>query len=181
VYLLDELPKVFLRQYNKQLYSGNSRICIHQGRLNRTTSKVVVPSSATIQLLPSATRRRLYPTVGQSTYLVVRVTSTAGEDPGLTAEELEGAIFGTGALAQSVNPVSQYDACSQGKFILSPATGPNITNGIVEVVYNGQINGGNIVGSLQTAINQLVLQATGAKQLSAAADHLLFCLPDGTQ
>jgi hypothetical protein len=181
VYALDQLPKAFVRQYNRQLYSGNSRICIHQGQINRQKHQVVIPSNPTIQFLPGGSRRRrLYPATGQYTALVVLVTSTAGEDPGLTASQLEGTIFATGPYAQTATLTTQYAACSQNKFTLVPATGNNIVNGVLEVQYQGQVSGGAITGALQSAINQLVIQSVGVKTLAEAANHILFCLPNGT-
>ncbi len=184
VYALDQLPKAFVRQYKKQLYSGNARICIHQGHINRQKHQIVIPNNTSaIQLLPGMNRRRrrLYPTMGQNvTVLVVRVTSTAGEDPGLTASELEGSVFGTGPFARNATLLSQYAACSQGKWMLVPASGNSIVNGVLDVQYMGQVAGGDITGQLQSSINQLVLQSVGVQQLSDAANHIFFCLPTGT-
>ena len=184
VYNLDELPKWFVRRYENQLYSGYARICIHRGRANRHSHQIVVPNSTAVQLLSVSsrgisTRRRLYPTTGQNTVLVVRVTSTAGEDPGLSDSLLQGAIFGTGSGAQSVSFVSQYAACSQGKLTMVPYTQTNVVNGIFDIQYSGRISGQNITGTLQTALNNLVIKSLGVKYLSQSADHILYCLPTG--
>jgi hypothetical protein len=180
-YMLDQLPTSFIRRYKKQLYSGNARICIHQGHANRHNHQVVIPNSSAIQLLPANPdrSRRLYPSTGQNSVLVVRVTTTAGEDPGVSNGLLQGTIFGIGSSAQNATLISQYAACSQGKLTLFPFTGNNVVNGVLNVQYQGNISGNPVTGSIQSALNTLVLQGLGVSSLSQAADHLLFCLPDG--
>lgn len=183
VYRLDQLPKSFIRQYRQQLYSGKYKICIPKGRASRVFNQVVIPSNTTeVQLLPpdSNSHRELVSKTGDHTVLVVRVTSAAGEDPGLTADQLQGSIFGSGPIPQSASLVSQYGACSLGKLTMRPASGNTVINGVIEIQYPGQIAGGNIVGSLQTALLQQTKNQLGISDLSQAATHIMFCLPSGT-
>jgi hypothetical protein len=183
VYHLDQLPKTFVKQYEQQLYSGRYRICIPQGRASRVSNQVTVPNNADLQLLPpdDSNRRHLASKSGNHTVLVVRVTSTAGEDPGLTNEQLQGAFFGTGPTPQTSTLSSQYASCSLNQLTMRPASGNTVVNGIINVHHSGQIAGGNIVGALQAALLQETKNQLGISDLSEAADHIMFCLPGGTR
>lgn len=61
-----------------------------------------------------------------------------------------------------------------------PFSGSNVVDGVLNIQYQGQIKGNDITGLLSSALNRLVIQSLGVNDLTQAADHILFCLPNGT-
>jgi hypothetical protein len=187
VYLLEDLPLEFLKQYKDRLENGKSRICIPQGKPNRTTNKVDFSSITTPKYLGEQAiqkhghhRHLMNSPNGSHTVLAVVVSSTAGEvDPIATPTAVAGNIFGVGSMAQTVNVASQYKACSNGKLQIYAATGRNVVNGVLSVTISTKIAGSDVLG-LQNTLVTAVNNALGFTDIRYAATHVLFCLPNGT-
>jgi hypothetical protein len=193
VYRLDDLPQAFLKKYHKELSRGTARICIPQAIANRTSYKVDMQENVAPILLDETIRwgdrRRLRQhqqrqlttsPVGKHTVLVVLVSTTYGETPGLTATQLEGSIFGIGPTPQSNTMVTQYSNCSHGLLKMLPATGNNVVNGILNLQLNSRVAGGDLEGAFQTTLYSATAAKLGVSAISQAATHIMYCLPPGT-
>jgi hypothetical protein len=189
-YRLDDLPRDFQEKYAEQLHSGNSRICIPTGRANPETGRIEFhPNAESPRLLSSSVRHRelAVSATGTQTVLVVLVSSTAGESPGLTVDEVQGSVFGTGnssANYANATLVYQYGNCSNGVLQLKPATGPNVVGGVLQYVYPGTISGGSIDpgGAVYVGLTDGVLANFGyssTTSLKSVANHVMFCVPYG--
>jgi hypothetical protein len=174
------LPKSFAKKHNKEIKSGKLHLCIPGGYLDRGVSSVVIPTGAELRLVESHTRELQQQTVraGTKKLLAVRIVTTLGEAPAESLELIQGAIFGTGPQAVDNTVVSQYAAVSHGSLKYTATSGPGISNGVVEVTAALKIAGTTVTGSFISAL----LNATAAKlgPLDRIADHIMFCLPDGS-
>jgi hypothetical protein len=112
--------------------------------------------------------------IGTYKILAVRVTTAFGQEPQESLQEIEGAVFGTGAGAVVNSVVRQFDAITHGQLRYIPAVG---TNGVVEIQMDQEIL--YYIDSEQDLINATEALFGGAR-LSTVADRTLFCMPDGT-
>ncbi|GKY98308.1 hypothetical protein MPSEU_000788400 [Mayamaea pseudoterrestris] len=176
------LSQPTLNQYEALIQSGAANFCVpskyQEGRL------LVVPQD--VLLKPDSRRRKLQShkdyTVGTKRVLTVRVTSSSGEEPNETTEEIGRAIFGTNwdasTLSQpSVTVVEQYEAVSHGQLQLIQAVGNGISNGIIQVQLNETVSGKEIQRDLTSEILAATRAALGM-DLSEVAEHFIFCLPN---
>lgn len=174
-----QLPEIFAKEHEQEILAGNFQICIEGGVASRVNYTVSYPENATISVIPQLTVRDFIASraVGDLSLLAVRVTSRAGEDPGITAVEIEGAVFGTGSNASDPNVTSQYDLCSAGNLRFHAPSGSNINNGVLDVVVDGPFQGGDMIGALQTEIITAVEAAVGSiTQFS----KIMLCVPTGS-
>lgn len=189
MYLLDDLPRDFVEKYAEQLHDRSTRLCIPKGHANPLTGRVHFDLNAESPRILHSNRRELVVTAtGSRSVLVVRVSSTVGENPGLSVPQLQGAIFGSGTLSQNYSNtlVSQYSTCSQGTLQLTPKTGPTVVGGVLDFVFTGNITGGDITpspaGALYTSLVNGVLAVFGiaaGSSLKSVANHVMFCVPHG--
>jgi hypothetical protein len=112
--------------------------------------------------------------IGTYKILAVRVTTAFGQEPQESLQEIEGAVFGTGAGAVVNSVVRQFDAITHGQLRYIPAVG---TNGVVEIQMDQEIS--YYIDSEQEMINATEA-LFGDARLSTVADRTLFCMPDGT-
>jgi hypothetical protein len=138
--------------------------------------------------------------LGRKTLLAVRVV-THTEAPDVTLPDMEAALFGTAphpaGLTQSaqqqedlaeepyVSVVEQYARVSLGNLLLEPLTGPGYEQGVLEVNLADFLQAGEdyrIAGQGIQSLAPTLLQATAARlgvaELTNAADHTIFCLPN---
>lgn len=132
-------------------------------------------------------RRRSLKTQGESTVLVVKINARDKYFPNnairISDEELSARVFGSfGQYTDSVNLVSQYKACSFGKMIFKPANVQGATGGVISAdVPLDTFN--NDKSKLVNAALPIVLQKTGLPiyaSLETVADHVMYCVPEGT-
>ena len=180
---LVELPRDIVEN-NSRLEDGDTYVTIPRGHAlrenNRGTSAIVYPtgSNTTIETIPP-TRRHLgvqERRQGQKTMLVIRV-SASDSLHSLKQTDISARIFGLGEGAPVVNVVSQYKACSFGKFTIKPAAGQGITNGVTD------INIGNAKGKDPFVLENVAVQIAERKlgrNLENSFDHVMICLPPGT-
>lgn len=112
--------------------------------------------------------------VNERTALVIHVTANDFSMVD-TPAELGDSVFGTDG--DPVNLVSQYDDCSYGQMKLMPASGQHITNGVVEISIDMDVEGerrGTVRNAVVAAANDLF------GSLSSQADHFIFALPPNT-
>gem|GEM_PF-5760137 len=112
--------------------------------------------------------------VVERTALVIHVTAN---DYSTTASpaSLGDSVFGT--LGDPVNLVSQYDACSYDQFNFMAAQGQHITNGVVSLSIDMDVQGvadGTVRNAVTAAGNNLF------GSLFSQADHIMFALPPNT-
>lgn len=191
-----DLDKDSVAAFKTDLDAGKVYATIPRGKVSRkkgTRDQVVAPPGTKIKLskgspknqnIPIRRRRKPSDTsnsrrltvrkIGTRTVLVLRVSS-ADRNLTLTAKELSNRIFGTDG--DKVNLLSVYGDCSAGKLKFIPATGPNILNGVGEIVLPQKIGGMNSVD-----VDNLVVAVgnTMFGELSRLYDHVMLCLPPGT-
>jgi hypothetical protein len=90
-------------------------------------------------------------------------------------------IFGTNA--DTINLVERYNSCSYGQLVMEPYQGTtdkgfNIVDGVVEVVIDMDVDGVDN-GIVREAAQAAATDILG--DLSSQFDHVMFCLPPGTQ
>ncbi len=110
----------------------------------------------------------------ERTALVIHVTANDFVTSG-TPEALGDSVFGTDG--DEVNLSSQFSACSYGQLNLIPAQGTNITDGVVQLSIDMDVQGvsrGTVRNAVVAAGNALF------GSLNAQADHILFALPPNT-
>jgi hypothetical protein len=173
------LPDDFVQENEQDILAGNLEICIEGGVASRSDYTVSYPEGATISVVPQLSVRDFTPNRanGDMTLLAVRVSSRAGEDPGLTADEIEGTVFGTGLNASVANVTSQYEQCSAGNLRFSAATGANINNGVLDVLVDGPFQGGDMVGTLQ---NEIIAAVEATVGNISQFGKVMFCVPTGS-
>jgi hypothetical protein len=155
------------------------------------TLELVGSGDAPIATPPDFTR------LGRKTLLAVRVV-THTEAPDVTLAAMEAALFGTAphpagltpsaALAEEepyVSVVEQYARVSLGHLLWEPLTGPGYEQGVLEVNLADFLQAGEdyrIAGLGVQSLAPTLLQATAARlgvaELTNAADHVIFCLPN---
>lgn len=175
-----ELPHTALEEYNTIIQTGTAEFCIPNRY--RQGESLVVPDNVRLELIQ---RRRLAShkdfTTGTKRVLAVRITSSFGEEPDETAEDIGRAVFGTdwdaSALTQpSSSVVDQYRKVSHGQLHLMAAVGENIYNGVIEVQLNVTVAGQEVQQGLTAEILAATQRALGA-DLSEVAEHFIFCIP----
>jgi hypothetical protein len=170
------LPSEFLQQHRSEIRTGSIYLCIPGGSIQRSTKTVTVPDSNRIRALnASEIRRHRYPemhknralsdatdsdiaetllrSTGNKRLLVVRVISTARDEPEESLRQIESAIFGNVSYYENNNTVTEdhvlldpvsgapattvmhhYRAVSFHKLNMIPSTGSGIVNGVAEVL-----------------------------------------------
>jgi hypothetical protein len=112
--------------------------------------------------------------INERTALVIHVTANDFSNTS-TPAELGDSVFGTNG--DPVNLTSQFAACSYGQQIIMPAQGQHITNGVVEITIDmnvEDVSRGTVRNAVVAAANTLF------GSLSTQADHFLFALPPNT-
>ena len=203
------LPDSFVQDHWHMIQSGRAHVCIPSDYLvisttnndgaftNNSTSRprFVVPDSAasTVQLMltdeQQGQQRRLLNTKairsGQKRLLAVRILGPTDEEvPSETLIDIRDNIFGpslqTGfELEAPPTVVSQYAAVSHGALQFIPAVGGGIQDGVAEVRIDTSIMDADIEGDLMIRI--LESTASNLGDLDRLADHIIFCLPNGSQ
>jgi len=128
------------------------------------------------RMLRSRQKNRRLGITGEKKVLVVRADAS---DASTTAneQELSNNIFGTNG--DEVTLKSQYEACSYGKLTLKPYDG---TSGVISVELEGGVTGLN-----KFSVEEAMVKAAGEyfdvdeENLSERFDHVMLCLPPGTE
>lgn len=118
---------------------------------------------------------------GTKSLLAVRLVAGGGaEQPVETISEIREAIFFTQSSTSLLLPtvLSQYAAVSHGALRWRPATGPGIHQGVAEITIPDTLRDRTIRGPLMSEILNATAQVVG--HLAQVADHIIFCLPDGS-
>jgi hypothetical protein len=121
-------------------------------------------------------RRRLAPSIGKSTVLVLRVTYR-GKDPSLSAVDLAGSVFGLGDYPPaSLNLAGQMEACSFGKLVLTPGVGDGIVDGVAEISIDERVWGDYSIRFLENLVVNKANRLFGT--LSNKYEHVLIVVPE---
>ena len=88
--------------------------------------------------------------------LIVRVTDASGASPTPTAAELSTAVFSESGTTMN----SQFKACSANQLSFTPATGPGVTDGVVDVTLDISLAGTDRA-LVETAASTKVAELTG--------------------
>jgi hypothetical protein len=184
------LPASFTQQHAASISSGTAHFCIPVEHLAADGSSITLPEHMSSQLQPLQQRKLLSHrdyTVGTKRVLAVRITSTFGESPVETLDDIQQAIFGNATSAATnssttteTSVVQQYYAVSHQQLNLIAATGSNIVDGVVHVQLNAQIAGQDIQANLTSQILAATQAALGGSALSDVAEHFIFCLPNSS-
>ena len=174
------LPPAITDEYADRLDCDETHMQIDQRCVDHESRSIVVTDSSQVHLgSPPVGRRRLTASrTGTKRLLAIRVTTATKEQPSETVEEIQGAVFGLGELAEDNNVLTQYEAVSHGKLLLVPAAGEDIIDGVGDVVVNTSIKGQAISASFITTIRDAATDKYGPLRL--VADKIMFCLPDGS-
>ncbi|KAL3910871.1 MAG: hypothetical protein SGILL_007516 [Bacillariaceae sp.] len=106
----------------------------------------------------------------ERTVLVVRATSTSA-----SASQLTNDVF-----TDSSSLKSTYENCSYDKLKINPASGnSNIVNGVLTVSI-GSTNGAE-APDVRDSMDSAARSKLGISSLSAKYDHVMFCIPSGTE
>jgi len=108
---------------------------------------------------------------GNKVLLVIRVESTDSSSS-LSQDELIKKIF-----TDEITVVKQFKSCSRGKFILNPANGPTIKNGVATIQLNQSIKG------KKTHDVYAEIEKKGYGQFGRDLkdfSHVMICMPKGT-
>ena len=181
-----DLPEDFLSANMDEIMTGTAQICIPGGQAVRpvngeTDSMIIIPPGADIQMVGATlSRRQLQASgFGARKTLVVRVIGTDG-GPDQSRDRLAGAVFGIGPEPLENSMRGQFQRCSFGQIDFLPATGfPQIVNGIMDVNVGFSINGKDI-SQIEDDIVEKTEDALGLYALSTEFDHVLFCIPPGS-
>jgi hypothetical protein len=119
---------------------------------------------------PSSNRRKLAPSRGISSVLLVRVTATDGS-VSLNADTISDRVFGSSGTVRST-----FSDCSFGKLQLEPATGPSVVDGVVELSVDMNFQG-QTIKSLENTLSTALTSKIGSVH---HLDHVAFCVPAGT-
>jgi hypothetical protein len=115
-----------------------------------------IAADSHVSIVRNENRRHLAPKTGINTLLVIRGISLDGAPTNSSAQLADDVIDVKGGGTDTVNLVTQYNACSNGMLQYKPATGnTNITNGVVEVFVNKTLT--NV--DWMTAYNYFVTEA----------------------
>lgn len=174
-----ELPKDILGQLNLQ-DDDQSWVSISECTIDHQNTVLLIPEHAKVNAVPNyssrRTRRRLAPSIGKSTVLVLRVTYR-NTDPSLSADDLAGSIFGLGDHPPAItNLASQMEACSFGQLIFSPAVGDGIVHGVAEISIDERVSGENSVRTLENLVIVKANQQFGT--LSDKYEHVIVVVPE---
>ena len=157
---------------------SKSWISISSAIVDYANAAIVILDDAQVTVVPSIfsnRRRRLAPTMGKSTLLVLRVTYR-DQAPSLTAANLASSVFGLGEKAANVNLADQMEACSFGKLLFSPAKGSGIVHGVAEISINVKVSGDNSVRTLEILVIDKANKEFGT--LSQLYEHVIIVMPE---
>ena len=108
--------------------------------------------------------------------LVIRVESSTDDSSSssyyYSQDQLIKQIF-----TDEITVVKQYKACSRGKFILNPAQGPTIKNGVATIQLNYSIKGKDILDEYKKIVT--IGNGQFGKDLKEFS-HVMICMPEGT-
>lgn len=174
-----ELTEDTLGQLNLQ-DDDQSWVLISDCLVDEANAFIAVLPNATVTVVTndddSDRRRRLAPSIGESTVLILRITYQ-GKGPTISADDLANSVFGLGNHPPaSLNLASQMEACSFGKLVLVPAVGNGIVNGVAELAINKQVSGDHSV----LALENLVIGKANARfgTLSKTYEHVFVVVPE---
>lgn len=204
------LPSLLVQENWSVLVSGQAHVCLSTDYLQTNTTTTTRPSlvvpddddaaTSTLQFTQShdeqqEERRRLVRNakalrLGPKRLLAVRIVGpTRQETPLETTVEIRNNIFGDPSLLPPpgavedggplVTVVSQYAAISHGALQFLPAMGDGIENGVAEVQIDTSVLGADIEEDLMFQILNATAKSLG--DLDSLADHIIFCLPNGSQ
>lgn len=165
-----------------ELYSGETLLDLPANTTVNREDQTLNLNEAPTLLNADPSERRLRAsskTTGDHTVLAVRVIASNSEFS-RSDEELSSSIFG--GPNDFVNLKSQYAACSHGK--LNMVMRPDL-NGVTTSIKNGvvtiRVNLPKEVGHSQmvNAVTQELDREFGAT-MQSIADHVMYCLPQGT-
>jgi hypothetical protein len=121
----------------------------------------------------SANQGRRLAGVGNKKVLVLRETRST-----YSAAHLSSEIFGTGG--DAVNLASQYAACSHGQLIFSKWAGDDsVVDGVLTVSIGNTIQDSSENTIRDAMVNQAV-KDLGGSSLNSLVDHVMVCIPKGT-
>ena len=119
---------------------------------------------------------------GTQRLLAVHI-STQTEQPDVTADAMQMALFGTGSGTMrpgTVSVLDQYQYITKGQLLYTAASGPNIIDGMLEVkIPLMEIAGEDVFRVIPVALSKTV-EALNGTSLKEVADRVLFCLPSST-
>lgn len=174
-----DLPHWLLTKYADRLETSEPTVYlrIHGGRIDRGNDMIVARESAKVEMsdVPfhwsSHQHRKLAPSSsGTSSVLLVRVT-TNDASVSLSADTISDRFFGSYG-----TPQSTFSDCSFGSLHFEPATGSDITNGVVELSVDIDIVGKTISKMENAIVSELTNKIGSVSHLQ----HVLFCVPPGS-
>jgi hypothetical protein len=116
---------------------------------------------------------------GEKELLVIRIDSKDGSSSSSSStsasqDELIDNIF-----KDEINLVKQYKACSNDQFILKPAKGPTIKNGVATIQVKKSVVG-RTTEDVYKEVESKALTQFNVKSIRDIADLIMICMPFGT-
>ena len=188
---LEGLPYDLVQANLKAIDAGQWHICILSGHYQvHNNNRILLADTPTIldhsprklAELSNYERRR-----GRKTLLAVRVSSSvSGVSPVETADQIEGALFGTGTNPDQLQPhqvvVNHFATVSHGQLTFDPAVegiAGTIQNGVADIFVDAAFDS---TSDVQADIVPLLVSATTDRigsETMATIDKIIFCLPSG--
>ena len=132
--------------------------------------------------------------------LAIRVSSlSSGETPKESLLSIQSAIFGSHATSNDTNSeipsnatsvVEQYQSISHGQLLLEPAnttttqssstSAIEIVGGVFDLYMPNITFAGQLISNLTDFILHETMKQLSSSSLTDVADHIIFCLPDGS-
>jgi len=190
-FALEGLPAHLIAANQDAIDAGEWHICLedYQIHLQDDRSHRVLVLSETTTIHDHSHERHLQNLLakrsGTQNLLAVRVTSSRnnGGAPDETLDEIEGAIFGTGANPDQLAPaqvvVNQYAAVSHQQLLYQAATGPNINNGVLEIQIDAAFGSTTEVQADIVPLLAAATQAAVGDDAMLTIDKIVYCLPTG--
>jgi hypothetical protein len=139
---------------------------------------IIVPEGVDIELLdPEGDFPSRASPLGEQSVLVIRV-SAGDKEPSSSPEKLSDEVFGTSG--DPFNMLTQFDACSYGKFTISPfngnINGVAIEDGVYEILIDDPNS--SIAGVYEREVTEQLIEELGATwRTDAGIDLVMYCLP----
>ena len=186
------LPEWFVRAHSDSIHEPMHEVCLPRATINVTGpygEGEVVMDQSDIDIADILVNddRKLFArdaTVRYGTQRLLAVhISTQTEQPDVTVDAMQMALFGTGSGTMrpgTVSVLDQYQYITKGQLLYTAASGPNIIDGMLEVkIPLMEIAGEDVFRVIPVALSKTV-EALNGTSLKEVADRVLFCLPSST-
>ena len=188
-----DLPEKFVSAHLDAIMRGEAYVCIPGGTFGGVREGpgerfIVIPKDSEIIMADRSKSDRYrhkqlqqaVSTVDLRRTLVVRLIGANGnEQPGVTAHQLMGAVFGLGPEPLENSMREQFQRCSFNQIDFVPAGNyPGVENGVVEINLPYSVKGVQVYNVLHDVISRIERQLN-VRNLQSNFEHVLYIFPAG--